>query len=91
MVQYWLSCFSIFFIVLEVILIMYMLQNFFYMGRIVRLFCIMLVYPMLAPMQRIFKYSILNTYSMDLSPYVTLIILNYCYYICELLLQQSPV
>ena len=87
MVQYWIYCFSIFFVVLEVILILYMLQSFFYMGYFVRMFLVMLVYPMLAPMQRVFKYSILNTYSMDLSPYITLIILNYCYYMCEILLQ----
>lgn len=87
MVQYWIYCFSIFFVVLEVILILYMLQSFFYMGFFVRMFLVMLVYPMLAPMQRVFKYSILNTYSMDLSPYITLIILNYCYYMCEILLQ----
>lgn len=87
MIQYWLYCFSIFFIVLEVILILYMLQNFFFMGNIVRLFFVMLVYPMLFPMQKLFKRSILNTYSMDLSPYVTLIILNYCYYMCDILLQ----
>ncbi|MBR1743693.1 MAG: YggT family protein [Lachnospiraceae bacterium] len=87
MVRYLLYCFSIFFVVLEVILILYMLQGFFRMGHTIRLFFIMLVYPMLAPMQRIFKYSILNTYSIDLSPYITLIILNYCYFLCDMLLQ----
>ena len=87
MVRYLLYCFSIFFVVLEVILILYMLQGFFRMGHTIRLFFIMLVYQMLAPMQRIFKYSILNTYSIDLSPYITLIILNYCYFLCDMLLQ----
>lgn len=87
MVQYVIYCFSIFFIVLEVILVLYMLQNFFYLGRTVRMFLIMLVYPMLAPVQYIFKYSILNTFSIDLSPYVTLVILNYLGYLCDSLLQ----
>ena len=89
MVQYLLYCFRIFFVVLEVILILYMLQGFFHMGRAVKMFFIMLVYPMLAPMQRIFRYSILNTFSIDLSPYVTLILLNYLYYVCSMLLEQT--
>lgn len=86
MFSYVVYCLHIFFMVLEVILVMYMLQNFFYVGRVVRLFLLMLVYPMLAPLQGILKYSILNTFSVDLSPYLALVMLNYCCFICEALL-----
>lgn len=86
MFSYVVFCFQIFFIVLEVIILLYMIQSLFYMGDMVRFFLVMLMFPMLYPMQKLVKHSVLGTFSIDLSPYILLIILNYLGKMCEYLL-----
>lgn len=85
MFQYVVYCFGIFFLVLEILLVVFLIQSFFRVNPRLRAFFIMLVYPILAPMQRLFKYSILNTFSIDLSPYIALIILDYLRILCDYL------
>ena len=80
-------CLNIFFIVLEMIVLLYMVQSFIDMGRHIRLFTLILVEPILSPMQKVVKHSVMNTFSIDLSPYILLVILYYAGRVCEYLLK----
>ena len=73
--------------VLEVIVLLYMIQSLFYMGELAKFFLVMLAYPMLYPMQKLVKRSVLGTFSVDLSPYILLVILNYLGNMCEYLMR----
>lgn len=86
MIEYIIYCMGIFFIVLEIIVLIYMLQSIIDMGRYVRLVTLILVEPILSPMQRLVKHSVMNTFSLDLSPYILLIILYYLGKVCDYLL-----
>ena len=77
MFGYIIYCMGIFFIVLEIIVLLYMVQSVVDMGRYVRLITLILVEPILSPMQKLIKHSVMNTFSLDLSPYILLIILYY--------------
>ena len=74
---------------LEVIVLLYMIQSVLYMGIHIQRFMLMLAYPMLHPMQRLVKHSVLGTFSVDLSPYILLVALNYLGNICNYLLMQN--
>lgn len=87
MFTYVVYCFQIFFVVLEVIVLLYMIQSLFYMGELVNFFLVMLMYPMLYPVQKLMKCSVLGTFSVDLSPYILLVILNYLGNMCDYLLK----
>ena len=87
MFAYVIYCFQIFFAVLEVIVVLYMIQTILNMGAHIQWFLLMLMYPMLHPMQRLIKHSVLGTFSVDLSPYILLVILNYLGNICSYLLK----
>lgn len=78
---------EIFFIVLEVIVLLYLIQKMFDFGLQVRKLTLILVAPILQPMQKIVKHSIMNTFSMDLSPYILIVILSYLERVCRYLLQ----
>lgn len=86
MLAYVIYCFQIFFTVLEFVVLFYMIQSILYMGPHLQLFLLMLIYPMLYPMQKVIKHSVLGTFSIDLSPYLLLVILNYLINICSYLL-----
>ena len=85
MFGYIIYCMGIFFIVLEIIVLLYMVQSVVDMGRYVRLITLIVVEPILSPMQKLIKYSVMNTFSLDLSPYILLIILYYLGKICDYL------
>ena len=87
MFTYVVYCFQIFFVVLEVIVLLYMSQSLFYMGELVNYFLVMLMYPMLYPVQKLMRCSVLGTFSVDLSPYILLVILNYLGNMCDYLLK----
>ncbi|MCD7825780.1 MAG: YggT family protein [Clostridiaceae bacterium] len=91
MYQYLLYCFNIFFLVLEVIVLVYLVQDLLRLGPKVRYFLLMLISPMLFPMRNLVKHSILNTFSMDLSPYILLIILAYLERVCTYLQMYAAV
>ena len=82
---------EIFFIVLEVIVLLYLIQKMFDFGLQVRKMTLILVAPILQPMQKIVKHSIMNTFSMDLSPYILIVILSYLERVCRYLLQLKGV
>jgi len=87
MFAYVIYCLQIFFAVLEVIVLLYMIQGIFNMGVYVQHFLLILMYPMLYPMQKLIKHSVLGTFSVDLSPYILLVILNYLGNVCSYLLK----
>ena len=70
MYQYIVYSLEIFFIVLEVIVLLYLIQKMFDFGLQVRRITLILVAPILQPMQRMVKHSVMNTFSVDLSPYL---------------------
>lgn len=86
MYQYILYCFGIFFIVLECIVLFYIFQTIIDMGEMARKAALFLVAPILQPMQGLIRHSIMNTFSMDLSPYFLLIVLFYLERLCNYLL-----
>lgn len=89
MVAYVIYCLQLFFTVLEVIVLLYMMQSVLDMGIHIQRFLLMLAYPMLHPMQQLVKHSVLGTFSVDLSPYILLVALNYLGNICNYLLMQN--
>ena len=86
MAAYVIYCLQLFFAVLEVIVLLYMIQSILNMGIRIQRFLLMLMYPMLYPMQGLVKHSVLGTFSIDLSPYILLVVLNYLGNICSYLL-----
>ncbi|RKI39831.1 hypothetical protein D7V86_09965 [bacterium D16-51] len=91
MFRYIIYCMGIFFIVLEIIVLLYLLQSVVDMGRYVRLITLILVEPILSPMQKLIKHSVMNTFSLDLSPYILLIILYYLGKVCDYLYRLPAV
>lgn len=86
MFQYIVYCMGIFFIVLEFIVLFYIIQGIFYLGTLARMVALFLVEPMLRPMQSLVKRSVMNTFSMDLSPYFLIVLLFYLEKLCNYLL-----
>lgn len=86
MYEYIIYCMGIFFVVLEVIVLLYVLQTIVDLGYHVRKFTVILVAPILLPMQKLVRRSVMNTFSMDLSPYILLIVLYYLERICNYLI-----
>ena len=89
MFQYVVYCIGIFLTVLEIFVLFYLLQSIFYMGSLIRLIAFFLVGPILSPMQSLVKHSVMNTFSMDLSPYFLLILLFYLERLCNYLLSAA--
>lgn len=85
MYHYILYCVDIFILVLELLVLFYMLQGFFSLGKGVRYFSLMSVAPVLFPMQKLVRRSILNTMTVDLSPYLLLIVLAFLNNVCNYL------
>lgn len=86
MTQYILYCMDIFFIVLEIIVVLYLLQSMLPLGPLIRGFFLMLVSPMLFPMQKLVRRSMMNTFSIDLSPYILIVAIGYLERVCSYLL-----
>ena len=89
MYQYIVYSLEIFFIVLEVIVLLCLIQKMFDFGLQVRRITLILVAPILQPMQRMVKHSVMNTFSVDLSPYLLIVVLSYLERLCRYLLQLS--
>lgn len=81
-----LYTFQCFFIVLDVVVLLYLLRNLIVLlpfGRsIVRLLAVLMM-PMWYPMQWLIKHSILYTARYDICPYLLIIILTYLQGVCS--------
>ena len=75
-----LYTFQCFFIVLDVVVLLYLLRNLLVLlpfgGSIVRVLAVLMM-PMWYPMQWLIKHSILYTARYDICPYLLIIILTY--------------
>ncbi len=85
MFEYIMYCMGIFFVVLEMIVAFYMFQTIIDLGVQVRRLTLVLVAPVLSPMQKLVRHSVMNTFSIDLSPYILLVVLHYLEQVCEYL------
>jgi len=85
MYHYIVYCLGIFFVVLECIVLFYIIQTIIDMGGMVRKAALFLIAPILQPMQYLVRHSIMNTFSMDLSPYFLLLVLFYLGRLCNYL------
>lgn len=86
MVSYIAYCMGIFFTILELIVLLYLIQSFLYLGKWIQRLTLFLVIPILVPMRILVSKSILNTFTLDLSPYILFVILFYLNNICDYLL-----
>lgn len=88
MLVYLAYCFRIFFVVLEIIVLLYLFRNIFPAGAFLKYFLLTITAPILFPIQCLMKHSILNTFRVDISPYILLLVLSYLQGICSWLLRQ---
>ena len=81
-----LYTFQCFFIVLDVVVLLYLLRNLLvllpFRGSIVRVLAVLMM-PMWYPMQWLIKHSILYTARYDICPYLLIIILTYLQELCS--------
>lgn len=81
-----LYTFQCFFIVLDVVVLLYLLRNLLVLlpfgGSIVRVLAVLMM-PMWYPMQLLIKHSILFTARYDICPYLLIIILTYLQELCS--------
>lgn len=89
MLQYIAYCMGIFFVVLEIIVLFYIFQTMINMGTFIRKISLFMVAPILQPVQALVRRSVMNTFLIDLSPYILLIILFYFEQLCNYLLNIS--
>ncbi len=82
MVNYIAYCMNIFFYVLDVVVLLYLIKNILPFGQHVKYIIDMLIIPILIPMQKIVKHSILKCFRVDISPYILLIIQAYLHSVC---------
>lgn len=83
MISYIIYCLNIFFIVLSIIIVLYILTGVFNFGKRFRLFILILMEPMLTPMQKLVRNSIMNCLTVDISPYILLILSVYLQRLCS--------
>ena len=81
-----LYTFQCFFIVLDVVVLLYLLRNLLVLlpfgGSIVRVLAVLMM-PMWYPMQWLIKHSILYTARYDFCPYLLIILLTYLQELCS--------
>ena len=87
MVSYVVYCINIFFIVLEVIVLLYLIRHMLPFGEMFVLIIDIIAAPMIEPMQKLLRRSILGCFNLDMSPYFLIIILTYLNQICEYILK----
>lgn len=76
-------CFYIFFLILEIFLLLYLIQGILPLPGKIRMYAFLLVYPMMYPMEKLLQRSILGNFSINLSPYILLVIVYYCINLCN--------
>lgn len=69
------TTFYIFFILLQIILLMHMLSSWFSGGARFKSLLSLLIEPVLAPVRYLLKYSIFNNPAADLSPLIGFVII----------------
>lgn len=88
MLYYIAYCLYIFFIVLQIDVLLYMLRNILPAGGYLRYFVEMLAAPALSPVQKLVKHSVLKSFKTDISPYILLIVLFYLGSLCSYVMEH---
>ncbi len=89
MLESMIYCMQLFFMVLDIIVLLYLFRSILIMlpfGKYLIEFIVTLMLPIWVPMQYILRHSILHTLKFDLSPYILLLVLTYLQTICSILL-----
>lgn len=77
----------IFFIVLDIVVLLFLLRTIIPYGKHILNFLVTLMLPILLPMQYLIRHSILHTIKIDLSPYLLLVVLSYLEWLCSIVLK----
>ncbi len=88
MLYYAAYCFDIFFVVLEIFVLLYLIRKIIPIGVIGRGAIEFLVYPILPSMQKLVRRSALNCFNVDVSPYILIIILTYLNDLCSYIMDN---
>lgn len=87
MLYYIAYCFNIFFMVLEIFVLLYLIKNILPFGAFFKYIIDIMTAPVLFLVQKIVRHSVLKCFKTDISPYILLIVLFYmgglCSYIME--------
>ncbi len=87
MLYYIAYCLNIFFIILEVFVLLYVLKNMLPFSMALKGLIDVLAMPVLMLVQKIVKHSVLRCFKVDISPYIALIVFfylsNFCSYLME--------
>lgn len=86
MFQYIIYCINIFLAFLDIVVLLYMVTGILPLGKRFKLMVLILVEPIMTPMQKLVRHSILNCFKIDISPYILIILLAYLQNICAYLL-----
>lgn len=87
MLYYIAYCLNIFFMVLEIFVLLYILKNMLPFSMALKGLIDILAMPVLIPIQKIVKHSVLKCFKVDISPYIVLIVLFYLGNICSYLME----
>lgn len=88
MLYYIAYCLYIFFIVLQIDILLYLLRNILPGAGGFKYFVDMLAAPALALIQKFVKHSVLKCFRIDISPYILLIVLFYLGSLCSYIMEH---
>ncbi|MFG6328034.1 MAG: YggT family protein [Lachnospiraceae bacterium] len=88
MLYYIAYCLYIFFIVLQIDVLLYLLKNILPGAGWFKYFVEMLAVPVLSPIQKLVKHSVLKCFRTDISPYILLIVLFYLESLCSYIMEH---
>ncbi len=87
MLYYIAYCLNIFFMILEIFILLYIVKNLLPFGMALKGLIDILAMPALIPIQKIVKHSVLKCFKLDISPYILLIVLFYLGSLCSYLME----
>ena len=88
MLYYIAYCFNIFFMVLEIFVLLYLIKNILPFGVFVKYIIDIMTAPVLVAVQKIVKHSVLKCFKTDISPYILLIVLFYMGGVCSYIMEH---
>ena len=88
MLYYIAYCFNIFFMVLEIFVLLYLIKNILPFGVFVKYIIDIMTATVLVPVQKIVKHSVLKCFKTDISPYILLIVLFYMGGVCSYIMEH---
>jgi len=74
--------------VLEIFVLLYLIRNILPFGIFVKYIIDIMTAPVLIPVQKIVKHSVLKCFKTDISPYILLIVLFYMGGVCSYIMEH---